>query len=125
MTQAHFGVVIVSHVPELAKGLVALLKESAKDVPITYSGGTDDGDIGSSFTNISQAIEENTADEIFAFYDLGSAKMTLEMVMEMTDKQIHLMDTALVEGAFTAAALLQGGAPLERIMQQLKPLTVK
>jgi|SRR5699024_4611602 len=122
---AKFGLVIVSHVPSIAEGITTLLKEISGDVPITFAGGTDDGDIGSSFEKINQAVAANDAEEIFAFYDLGSAKMTLEMVIEMSEKTIHLMDTALVEGAYTAATLTHGGASLVAIMEQLEPLKIK
>jgi dihydroxyacetone kinase phosphotransfer subunit len=122
---AKLGILITSHVPAIAEGITALLGEIANDVPITFAGGTDDGGIGSSFEKISQAAANNDADEILAFYDLGSAKMTLEMVIEMSDKKIHLLDAALIEGAYTAAALAQGGSSLEAIMEQLERLMVK
>jgi PTS hybrid protein len=125
MGKAKIGVVLASHVPELAFGVYRLLKESAPDVSITYSGGTDDGEIGSSFEKITEAIERNEAEEIFAFYDLGSAKMTLEMVIELSDKTVHLMDVAFVEGAYTAAALSHGQADYENINNQLAPLKIK
>lgn len=102
-----------------------MLKEAAKDVSITYAGGTDDGGVGTSFDKMNAAIAENEADDLFAFYDLGSAKMNLEMAMEMSDKYIRLMDTAFVESAYTAAALIQADAELEEILKQLEPLKVK
>ena len=43
-----YGILVVSHVPEIAAGLPKLLKQAAADVPITFAGGTDDGDIGTS-----------------------------------------------------------------------------
>lgn len=120
-----FGLVIVSHVSSIAEGIHELLKEIASDVPITYAGGTDEGGVGSSFEKINQAIADNDADEIFAFYDLGSAKMTLEMVIEISDKSVHLMDSALIEGTYTAATLAQGDSSREAILEQLEPLKVK
>lgn len=51
--------------------------------------------------------------------------MNLEMAMEMTDKKVHLYDVALVEGAYTAASLLQAGVGLEEVETQLKPLKIK
>ncbi len=122
---AKHGIVLVSHVPEIAEGLTALLKEIAKDVSITFAGGTDEGEIGSSFDKISEAVANNEADEILAFYDLGSAKMTLDMVMELSDKKIHLLDAAMVEGAYTAATLAQGNTSLEDILNQIELLIVK
>ena len=119
------GITIVSHVPEIAEGLPKLLKQVAADVPLTFAGGTDDGDIGTSMEKISQAFTDNSADEILAFDDLGSAKMNLEMAQEMSDKTIHLYDTALIESAYTAASLLQADVPLNDIEEQLKPLKIK
>ena len=118
------GMTLVSHVSEIAEGLPKLLNQVAKDVPITTAGGTNDGDIGTSMEKIMKAFDDNKA-EILAFYDLGSAKMNLEMAMEMTDKKVHLYDVALVEGAYTAASLLQAGVGLEEVETQLKPLKIK
>ena len=77
-----YGILICSHVPEIAQGLPKLLKQVAKDIPITYAGGTDENDIGTSMEKISEALTTNTADEILAFYDLGSARMNLDMAIE-------------------------------------------
>ena len=88
------GVVVVSHVPQIAEGVVRLMREVAKDVSITFAGGTDENEVGTSFEKIQTAFDANEAEVLLAFYDLGSAKMNLEMVMEMTDKEVHLFDTA-------------------------------
>ena len=72
-----------------------------------------------------QAFDDNEADNILAFYDLGSAKMNLEIAMEMSNKKVHLYNTALIEGAYTAASLIQAGVGLDEIEAQLKPLTIK
>lgn len=119
------GITLVSHVSDIAEGLPKLLKQVAKDVPITTAGGTNDGDIGTSMEKIMTAFSENDADEILAFYDLGSAKMNLEMAMEMSDKKVHLYNAAFIEGAYTAASLIQAGVSLDDIEKQIKPLIVK
>ncbi|GEK91885.1 dihydroxyacetone kinase phosphoryl donor subunit DhaM [Alkalibacterium kapii] len=120
-----FGIVLVSHINELASGLHTLVKQGASDTPVTYAGGTDDDGIGSSFDKIMKAVEENDADHLYAFYDLGSAKMTLEMVSEMSDKSIEIKDCAFIEGAYTAGVLIGAGNDKESIDEQLKPLEVK
>lgn len=125
MANRSIGILISSHVPALAEGVATLLKGSAPDVSITHAGGTDDGDIGASFEKILAAAEANEGLEIFAFYDLGSAMMTLQLVQEMSEKQIHIMDVALVEGAFTVAALAQGEVSIDVILEQLEPLKIK
>ncbi|KRK71051.1 dihydroxyacetone kinase phosphoryl donor subunit DhaM [Lacticaseibacillus nasuensis] len=119
------GIVVVSHVPEVAQGITRLIKQVAANTPLTYAGGTDDNDIGTSMAKISQAFEDNSADELLAFYDLGSAKMNLEMAIEMTDKKVHLYDVALIEGAYTAASLVEAGVDLAAVEAQLAPLKIK
>lgn len=119
------GITIVSHVPEIVVGIEKLIKQVAKDVPFTFAGGTNDNDIGTSMDKIIKAFNENQADEILAFYDLGSAKMNLDMAVEFSDKKVHLYNTALIEGAYTAASLLQANVPLNEIEKQLQPLVVK
>ncbi|SPX68639.1 dihydroxyacetone phosphotransferase, phosphoryl donor protein [Lactiplantibacillus plantarum subsp. plantarum] len=116
------GIVVVSHVPEIAAGIQRLLGQVAQDVSITIAGGTDDNQVGTSLTKITQAFDANHADELLAFYDLGSAKMNLEMAIEMSDKTVHLYDTALIESAYTAASLLQAAVPLADVEAQLAPL---
>lgn len=119
------GVVMVSHVPELVFGINRLLQEVAPDVSITFAGGTEEEGVGTSFEKILDAFEANEGEKLLAFYDLGSAKMNLEMAMEMSDKEVVLYDTAFVESSYTAAALLQAGASFEAIDEQLQPLKVK
>ncbi|WEV70238.1 dihydroxyacetone kinase phosphoryl donor subunit DhaM [Lactobacillus sp. ESL0785] len=119
------GITLVSHVPEVAIGLKKLLKQVAVDISITTAGGTDDCDIGTSMGKIIQAFTDNSATEILAFYDLGSAKMNLEMAVELTDKPVHVYNAAFIEGAYTAASLAQAGVTRKEIEQQLKPLLVK
>lgn len=119
------GIVVVSHVPEIASGVVQLIKQVAATTPITFAGGTDENGIGTSMEKISQAIDGNPADEILAFYDLGSAKMNLEMAIELTNKTVHLYDVALVEGAYTAASLVEVNVPIGDIEAQLSSLKIK
>lgn len=119
------GVVIVSHVKEIGAGIERLIREVAKDVPITVAAGLEQGEVGTSFEEIMVAFESNSAETLLAFYDLGSAKMNLEMAMDMTEKEVMLFDTALIESAYTAAALLQVETSLETIKEQLLPLKIK
>lgn len=119
------GITLVSHSPKIVAGLSDLLSQVAKDVSITIAGGTEQNYIGTSMDKIMTAFEENKADEILTFYDLGSAKMNLEMAQEFANKKIHLYDVAFIEGAYTAATLLQAGVDLSTIEAQLVPLKIK
>jgi len=118
------GLVVVSHSADIARGIPQLLIQVAPDVPVTFAGGTSDG-IGTSFEAILAAVEANSADELFAFYDLGSAKMNLDMANDMSTKNLIIVDAPLVEGSYGAATLLQAEMPKEAILAQLAPITFK
>ena len=120
-----YGILIVSHVPEIAQGVSQLVAQAAPDISITYTGGTEEGQLGSSFELIQQAVQQNQGAEILAFYDLGSSKMNLEMVQETTTKVIHKFDVALVEGAYTAGTLAQIDSSWTTIAQSLKKLQLR
>lgn len=120
-----YGVMFVSHVNHIAQGISELMSEISTDVSITYSGGTEEGGIGTDLMDILRAIEENESDEILAFYDLGSSKMNLDIALDMTDKKVHIYDVAFVEGSYTATALLQAGVGLEEIESQLSEIKIK
>lgn len=119
------GILIVSHVEQIAQGVPTLLSQVAPDISITFAGGTAGQEIGTSLEKISNALDANRAEEVLVFYDLGSAKMNLEMASEFSSKRVHIYDTALVESAYVAASLLQAGVPLTEINKQLMPLTIK
>ncbi len=120
-----YGILLISHVDEIASGLAKLIDQVAGDVTIKTAAGTEDGDIGTSFDKINATLEEFEEEKILAFYDLGSAKMNLEMVLETTDKEVKLYETAFVEGAYVAASLLQADSELKAIEEQLEPLIIK
>lgn len=120
-----FGIVITSHVEAIASGIAKLLEEIKGDVDVTYAGGTDENEVGSSFDKTMKALEDNQGEILLCFYDLGSAKMTLEMAQDMSEKETILFDTALVESAFSATVLANAGMDLEEIKAQLEPLKIK
>lgn len=124
MESIGIGRVIVSHSKHIAEGVVELISKVAKDVPITYVGGTEGGGIGTSFDQIDRVVSENPADTLLVFFDLGSAKMNLKMVTDFSDKSIIINRVPIVEGAYNAAALLQAGAELSVIQIQLAELEI-
>ena len=121
---AQLGIVLVSHSKNLAQGIADLVAEVAKDIPFTYVGVTEDGQIGTSFDQVQTIVEENPAQDILAFFDLGSARLNLEMVADFSEKSIHILQVPVVEGTYTAAALLQAGADKEAILSQLAELEI-
>lgn len=120
-----YGILLISHVEEIANGLAKLIDQVASDVTIKTAGGTEDGDIGTSFDKINAVLAEFEEEKILAFYDLGSAKMNLEMAVEFSEKEVKLYETAFIEGAYVASSLLQADVELTEIEKQLEPLVVK
>lgn len=122
---ADLGIVIVSHSKQIAQGVYHLVQEVAKDVAITFVGGDPDGGIGTSFDQVQQIVDENPKDKLLAFFDLGSARMNLEMVVDFSEKKIQIMQVPIVEGAYTAAALIQAGLDENGVLEQLAELEIK
>lgn len=120
-----YGILLVSHAEEITEGLVKLLNQIAGNVTIKTAAGSEDDEIGTSFDKINNTLNTFEEENILAFYDLGSAKMNLEMAMEYTNKKIILYETAFIEGAYVAASLLQADVELEVIEEQLNPLIIK
>lgn len=120
-----YGVLLVSHVESVASGLKQLLDQVASDVTIKTAGGTEDGDVGTSFDLISETLESFEENHVLCFYDLGSAKMNLDMATEMTEKNVEILNTAFIEGAYTTASLLQADVPLDNIKEQISKLVIK
>jgi phosphoenolpyruvate---glycerone phosphotransferase subunit DhaM len=120
------GLLLVSHSHSLVKGLHKLIREVGPDILLTISGGTNHEDgIGTNFEEILEAINQNQGDEIYALYDLGSAKMKIEMAIEASGKKVKVFDTAFVESAFIIASLLQVDADEQTIEESLAPLKIK
>lgn len=109
--------VLVAHVAELAEGVRRLAAQMAPDVPILTAGGTDDGDVGTSFDRVLAALEEaHSPSGTVVLYDLGSALLTAETAVEMLgEEHIRIVDAPLVEGALAAATEAQQGADLAAV----------
>ena len=118
------GIIIASHSKDIAKGTAEFISQVASNVPITFAGGTDDDRIGTSFERIKDAIDENEGELLLGFYDLGSSKMNLEMAAEMSEKDVILQKVPIVEGAYTAGALLHAGLPFEAVLEQLREMDI-
>ncbi|GAB2539827.1 dihydroxyacetone kinase phosphoryl donor subunit DhaM [Gracilibacillus alcaliphilus] len=121
------GIVIISHSPEIAKGIHALINQVIEGVPVAEAAGTDDGEIGTSMEKILLAIE--TVDQgqgVLMFYDLGSAKMNAEMALEFTEAaDVRIADhVAIVEGTYVAAVESSIGKTLDDIVASLERLAI-
>jgi PTS hybrid protein len=112
------GIVLVSHSEQLASGLRDLLRQVATpDVRVEPAGGTDDGDLGTSFDRISAAIARaQDGAGVVILADLGSAVLTARAVLEDAPGPL-LVDAPFVEGAVAAAVTASAGADLATVAE--------
>lgn len=118
------GLVIVSHSEKLAEGVVELAKQMTlgQDVPIISAGGLGNGEIGTSFEKIMEAIEKAySEDGVLVLMDLGSAVMTTQTCLDFLppemQSKIVLCNAPIVEGAIAAASAAAQGLPIEKIKE--------
>ena len=121
------SLVLLSHSRKIVEGTKELAEEMARDAPIFVAGGTDDGEMGSSYELIKDAIEKAYGpDGVIILYDLGSSVMTAALVLEELDEnmraRIKVMNAPLVEGAIAAAVEINSGASLEEVETVLKEI---
>ena len=116
------GIVIVSHSEKLAAGVVEIAKMMAPNAPLVAAGGLDDGDLGTSYSKISAAIDEVYSDDgVAVLMDMGSAVMTTEIVIEdKDDSKVRMLDCPLVEGAVLAAVESTGGITIDELAVKIK-----
>ena len=117
------GIVIASHSDLLARGVAELAGQMAPGVAIGAAGGLEDGGLGTSYDRIEAALKavlaavDGPGSGAVVLTDLGSATMTAESVVEMSEapERIRLVDTALVEGAVAAAVRAEVGDSLDDV----------
>ena len=115
--------VIVSHSASLAAGVCELAAQMAPDVHFEAAGGTEDGRIGTSYDLVETAVEaalaavDGEGSGVIVLTDLGSATMTVESVIDMSDEpeRVRFVDTCLVEGAVASSVRAQLGEDLDQV----------
>ena len=116
------GIVVVSHSQKVAEGAKELALQMAADAKIAAAGGLQDGSIGTDMEKITNAINEVMSDDgVLMLVDMGSAIMTSEMAIEMSDnpEKIKIVDTPVVEGTIFGAVEASIGSSMEQIMDVL------
>ena len=116
------GLVLVSHSQKLAEAMVDYAHMMAPDAAVVAAGGLEDGSFGTSYEKIEAAIEKVHGDDgVLVIMDIGSAVMTVKMVLEdMDDDSVVMADCPFVEGAVEATVQAQVGASLPDIVKTLK-----
>ncbi len=99
-----------------------IAKMMAPNAPLVAAGGLDDGDLGTSYSKISAAIDEVYSDDgVAVLMDMGSAVMTTEIVIEdKDDSKVRMLDCPLVEGAVLAAVESTGGITIDELAVKIK-----
>jgi PTS hybrid protein len=113
------GIVLVSHSANLAAGLAELAGQMAPGVKILPAGGLPDGTLGTDFDAVCNALDRaESGDGVALLYDLGSARMTAELAVEMLGdpNRAAVVDAPFVEGAVAAAVAAQGGGDLDAVI---------
>ena len=113
------GIVIVSHSRQIASGAVELAAQMAgPDVRIEAAGGDPDGGLGTDAARVAAAIA--AADQgagVVVLGDLGSAILTVQVVLDGDGDRAVLADAPLVEGAVTAAVTASAGVDLASVVR--------
>lgn len=120
------NIILVSHVKEIAEGTKRLAEQmNQNQVKITAIGGTTDGEIGTSPDLIEEAVAEADKEAgTIILADLGSAVMSVNMVLEWLDEEVRdkvvLADAPFVEGAVVAAVEAGMGNKMEDILESIQ-----
>jgi PTS hybrid protein len=112
------GIVVVSHSPDLARGLAELAGQMAgPDVRVEPAGGAPGGGLGTDEDLVQRAIAAaDQGDGVIVLGDLGSAILTVRHVLERRrNGHVRLVDAPLVEGAVAAAVVASADRPVEEV----------
>jgi PTS hybrid protein len=114
------GVVVVSHSPEIARGVVEMAGQMAgEDVRLESAGGDSHGTLGTDEALVRDAIRRaDQGDGVVVLADLGSAVLTIQHILEAGDGAVvKLADAPVVEGAVAAAVVASMRLPLEDVVK--------
>ena len=112
------GIVVVSHSPDLARGLAELAAQMAgPDVRVEPAGGAPGGGLGTDEDLVKRAIKAaDRGDGVIVLGDLGSAILTVRHVLERpSNGHVRLVDAPLVEGAVAAAVVASAARPIDEV----------
>ena len=117
------ALLIVSHSPDVARGVADMVKQMAgEDVPVAWTGGDPGGGLGTDLAQIRDALDTIWSDKgVAILVDLGGAETNSEMAVEMLPPERQglatICNAPIVEGAIMAAAEAASGGDLEDVRQ--------
>ncbi|MDD1781433.1 PTS-dependent dihydroxyacetone kinase phosphotransferase subunit DhaM [Enterovibrio sp. ZSDZ35] len=115
------SLVIVSHSRLVAEGVADMAKQIVADaVPVAWTGGTVDGQLGCNADAISEAINSVwTPNGVAIFVDMGSTELNSEVAIDMLPpekaKVVRIIDAPLVEGVIVASYKAIAGGNLKQV----------
>lgn len=120
------SIVIVSHSPELANGLLSLVDQMTQGkVKVAVAAGVDDPEnpIGTDAIAVMTAIEDVYCDDgVVVLVDMGSAMLSTDMALELLGEevasQVHVCAAPIVEGAISAAVAAAAGLGLSEVIDE-------
>lgn len=117
------NVLIASHSKDLAKGLSDIIEQMAQGVRIEYSGGDDEGNLGSNFEEIFAKMNELASDGLVVFFDMGSSMMNVETAYSMLDEGLQektiIAGSPLVESALEISLSIDEETSLDDIREMI------
>ena len=123
------GIVIVSHSPKIAEGAADMVRQMVgESVPLAWTGGNQEGGLGTDVAAIIDAIERAWSDAgVAVLVDLGGAETNSEMAIEMLEssrrEKVVVCEAPVVEGAVMAATEASGGATLDAVRRTAEELS--
>ena len=129
MNVTNVGIVIVSHSPKIAEGAADMVRQMVGDsVPLAWTGGNEEGGLGTDVAAIIEAIERAWSDAgVAVLVDLGGAETNSEMAIEMLESsrrdKVVVCEAPVVEGAVMAATEASGGATLDAVRRTAEELS--
>ena len=126
---ANVGIVIVSHSPKIAEGAADMVRQMVgESVPLAWTGGNQEGGLGTDVAAIIEAIERAWSDAgVAVLVDLGGAETNSEMAIEMLEssrrEKVVVCEAPVVEGAVMAATEASGGATLDAVRRTAEELS--
>jgi len=123
------GIVIVSHSPKIAEGAADMVRQMVGDsVPLAWTGGNQEGGLGTDVAAIIEAIDRAWSDAgVAVLVDLGGAETNSEMAIEMLEssrrEKVVVCEAPVVEGAVMAATEASGGATLDAVRRTAEELS--
>lgn len=117
------SVLILSHSPDIAKGLKKMCLQMVSDgVIIDAIGGTKDGSLGIDAELVLTKLKEMTAesDGVVILGDIGSTIMAAKNAINMLgiSEKVRIADAPLVEGALVAAIEASIGSSIEEVVRK-------